>query len=70
MEDVSEVNSQIILSEIKKALESMTYGSIEIFVQDGTVTQFTVRTIHKTKLTLAKKVVVTDDAGKLTFKKD
>lgn len=39
-----------ILSEIKNALESIRYGSIEIFVQNKIITQITVRNIHKTSV--------------------
>lgn len=42
--------SSNLLSEIKVALESVKYGSIEIFVQNGIVTQITVRNIHKTSV--------------------
>lgn len=40
--------SNHLLSEIKNALESVNYGSIEIIVQNKVVTQITVRNIHKT----------------------
>lgn len=36
-----------LLSEIKKALESIKWGSIEIFVQDSMVVQITQRSIKK-----------------------
>lgn len=39
-----------LLSEIKDALESVKYGSIEIVVQNRIVTQITVRNIHKTSM--------------------
>jgi len=39
-----------LISEIKDALKSVTYGSIEIFIQDKIVTQITVRNIHKTSV--------------------
>ncbi len=39
-----------LLSEIKNALKSVRYGSVEIFVQDNTVTQITVRNIKKTSV--------------------
>lgn len=39
--------SSNLLSEIKDALESVDYGSIEIFIQNKVVTQITVRNIHK-----------------------
>ena len=54
MEEIFELNSKALLAEIKKTLEGISYGSLEIFVQDGMVTQMTVRKIHKTKLMLQK----------------
>ncbi|KKT86451.1 MAG: hypothetical protein UW86_C0031G0004 [Microgenomates group bacterium GW2011_GWA1_Microgenomates_45_10] len=36
------------LGEIKEALYQLQYGSVEIFVQDGLVTQITKRIIKKT----------------------
>lgn len=39
-----------LLTEIKNALESVRYGSIEIFVQNKVITQITVRNIHKTSV--------------------
>ena len=46
--------SNHLLSEIKQALESVKYGSIEIMVQNKVVTQITVRNIHKTSMEIAK----------------
>lgn len=43
-----------LLSEIKSALQSVKYGSIEIFVQNQVITQITVRNIHKTSVDLEK----------------
>ena len=43
------VSSQL-LEEIKTALDTIRYGSVEIYVQDKQVTQITVRSIKKTKL--------------------
>ena len=43
------VNNDLI-SEIKNALKSVKYGSVEIFVQDDRVTQITVRNIKKTSV--------------------
>ena len=38
-----------LLSEVKLALQNVgPYGSVEIFVQNNTVTQITVRNIKKT----------------------
>lgn len=52
------VHSKVLLLEIKKALESIEYGSLEIIVQNGVVTQITVRNITKTSLTVNKKPVL------------
>lgn len=43
-----------LITEIKDALESVKYGSIEIFVQNKVITQITVRNIHKTSVELEK----------------
>lgn len=43
-----------LLSEIKNALESVKFGSIEIFVQNRIITQITVRNIHKTSMDIEK----------------
>lgn len=43
-----------LLDEIKDALKSVKFGSIEIFVQNRIVTQITVRNIHKTSMELEK----------------
>lgn len=41
--------SETLMIEIRSALKSVkSYGSIEIYVQDGIVTQITVRNIKKT----------------------
>ena len=41
--------SETLLGEIKNALQSVTsYGSVEIYVQNGIVTQITIRNIKKT----------------------
>lgn len=41
--------SKILISEIIHALSTIqSYGSVEIYVQDNTVTQITVRNIKKT----------------------
>jgi len=44
--------STSLLSEIKEALQTVNYGSIEIYVQDKKVTQITVRNIKKTSVTI------------------
>lgn len=41
--------SKTLIMEIKEALVNVrTYGSVEIYVQDGIVTQITIRNIRKT----------------------
>lgn len=41
--------SQTLIADIKKALKSVkSYGSVELYVQKGMVTQITVRKIKKT----------------------
>lgn len=41
--------SNTLIREIKKALESIqTYGSVEIYVHDGVVSQISTRNIKKT----------------------
>jgi hypothetical protein len=45
--------SQTLLDEITNALKHVSpYGSVEIYVQDSTVTQITVRNIKKTIQTI------------------
>ena len=41
--------SEDLIAEVKTALQSVKlYGSVEIYIQKGTVTQITVRNIKKT----------------------
>ncbi len=41
--------SEALVFEIKKSLKSVkSYGSVEIYIQNGNVTQITVRNIKKT----------------------
>ncbi len=47
-------NSSII-DEIKNALESIDYGSVEVIVQNHEVTQISTRIIKKTKTNNTKK---------------
>ncbi|MBI2621664.1 MAG: YezD family protein [Candidatus Levybacteria bacterium] len=49
--NVSEVNADA-LKEILKALGGIKYGSVEIIVQDGHITQISTRIIKKTKVSL------------------
>lgn len=45
-----------LLEDIKTALHKVSYGSIEIIVQDSVVTQITVRNIKKTSYKLSAQV--------------
>lgn len=48
--------SNKLLDELKHALKSIdSFGSIEVYVQDSTVTQITVRNIKKTNRTITVK---------------
>lgn len=47
-------DSEQLFKEIVKALQSIQYGSVEIVVQDKTVTQITVRNITKTSVSIQK----------------
>lgn len=42
------------MDEIQTALSSIRFGSVEVYVQDGVITQLTVRNIKKTKIDLGK----------------
>ena len=39
-----------IFDEIKRTIESLDYGSVEVVVQDGEVTQISTRIIKKTNV--------------------
>jgi len=54
------VHSKVLLLEIKKALETIDYGSLEVIVQNGVVTQITVRNITKTSLSVHKKPIISN----------
>jgi hypothetical protein len=42
--------SKSLSTEIKKAIKDIkSHGSVEIFIQEGEVTQITTRNIHKTQ---------------------
>lgn len=45
---------QTFLEEIQNALQTIRFGSVEIYVQDGIVTQVTVRNIKKTKFEIPR----------------
>ncbi|KPJ70101.1 hypothetical protein AMJ51_02570 [Microgenomates bacterium DG_75] len=46
--------SSALIEEIKEALSGLDYGSVEIYIQDGKVTQITKRRIKKTNHRLQK----------------
>lgn len=46
--------SPALVKEIVEALTGLDYGSVEIYVQDGKVTQITKRMIKKTNYLLEK----------------
>lgn len=58
------VHSQVLLLEIKKALQGIEYGSLEVIVQGGVVTQITVRNITKTSLIVNKKPILRSNGQK------
>lgn len=37
-----------VISEVEKALDDILFGSVELYVQEGKVTQITIRHIKKT----------------------
>lgn len=56
-------NPAKLLKEIQDALDGVVFGSVEIYVQDGKVTQISRRDIKKTNLVLSndnKKPSATD----------
>jgi len=61
------VHSKVLLLEIKKALESIEYGSLEVIVQSGIVTQITVRNITKTSLSVHKKPVLQSSSSEEVY---
>lgn len=50
-----------LLDEIEDALENITFGSVEIYVQDKKVTQITVRNIKKTSVALTSQSADEED---------
>ena len=49
--------STSLIKEITSALESVkSYGSVEVYIQNGVVTQITVRNIKKTNSKLGRKL--------------
>jgi len=58
---MSNIKQDELISEIKNALKSVRYGSVEIFVQDNTVTQITVRNIKKTSVGIHEEEISSGD---------
>jgi len=54
MDDTTQKTPLTLIEEIEKALQSVSFGSIEIFVQDKIVTQITVRNIKKTSVGISR----------------
>lgn len=49
--------SKTLIVEIRQALKSVkSYGSVEIYIQEGVVTQITIRNIRKTNNAAKEKV--------------
>jgi len=49
-----------LISEIENALDAVDFGSIEIYVQDKTVTQITVRNIKKTSIDITSQTGIVE----------
>jgi hypothetical protein len=45
------MTDKTIIDEIKGIIDNLSYGSVEVIVQDGEVTQISTRIIKKTKKT-------------------
>ena len=45
-----------LINEVQKALEDVLFGSVELYVQNGKVTQITVRNIKKTGISLGTNI--------------
>lgn len=53
----TKVISETLIREVKTALQSVkSFGSVEIYIQNGVVTQITVRNIKKTEKMNGKSV--------------
>lgn len=48
-----------IIDEIKRTIESLQWGSVEVIVQDGEVTQISTRIIKKTNIKTSEKITGT-----------
>lgn len=56
MDSIDATLPQPLIEELTSALSNMSYGSIELIVQDKIVTQITVRNIKKTSVKMKQKV--------------
>lgn len=59
-----------LIDELKNALHKVDYGSIEIFVQDNTVTQITIRNIKKTSYKLEHQMPTISPSSRITHLTD
>ena len=53
--DFKNINTDLV-NEIMKALGSINFGSVEIIIQDGSVTQISTRNIKKTNFSSKNKI--------------
>jgi hypothetical protein len=54
MDDSTQKIPPKLVEELEKALQAVSFGSIEIFVQDKIVTQITIRNIKKTSVGISR----------------
>lgn len=57
MDDINTRIPSSLLEELERSLVNMSFGSIEIYVNDGVVTQITVRNIKKTSVGIRKSII-------------
>lgn len=56
MSSTAKKTSAKLIDEIEQALKNVSYGSIELYVQDKVVTQITVRSIKKTSVSIQESI--------------
>jgi hypothetical protein len=57
-------SKQDLVKEIENALDAVSFGSVEIYVQDDKVTQITVRNIKKTSINIKQPEAVVPETRK------
>ena len=67
MSQVGSNSKRDLISEIENALDAVDFGSIEIYVQDKTVTQITVRNIKKTSINITSTSEIIDKEDQKVF---